>query len=234
MAGSVFMKWSENYAAQSKTPLGGWLENLYNAAMDFLPDSLKTLMEELGKLPGVGPKSAQRLAFYLLKSPEAMTEKLGTAVRDVRVGVQQCSVCFSLTTSDPCKICSDASRDSSLLCVVESTLDLIAIEKTGEFRGRYHVLQGKLSPLDGVGPEDLKLVELFSRLMEEGPVKEVILALNPDLEGDTTALYIQKKLGSFSSIHVSRIARGIPSGGHLEYTDEATLIRAMEGRQKMA
>lgn len=202
--------------------------------MDFLPDSLKVLMEELGKLPGIGSKSAQRLAFHLLKSPEAMTEKLGAAVRDVRVGVQQCSVCFSLTTSDPCKICDDPVRDASVLCVVESTLDLIAIEKTGEYRGRYHVLQGRLSPLDGVGPEELKLAELFSRLMDEtGGVKEVILALNPDLEGDTTALYIQKKLGTFSAVHVSRIARGIPSGGHLEYTDEATLIRAMEGRQKM-
>lgn len=202
--------------------------------MDFLPDSLKVLMEELGKLPGIGSKSAQRLAFHLLKSPEAMTEKLGAAVRDVRVGVQQCSVCFSLTTSDPCKICDDPGRDASVLCVVESTLDLIAIEKTGEYRGRYHVLQGRLSPLDGVGPEELKLAELFSRLMDEtGGVKEVILALNPDLEGDTTALYIQKKLGTFSAVHVSRIARGIPSGGHLEYTDEATLIRAMEGRQKM-
>ncbi len=201
--------------------------------MDFLPDSLKTLMEELSHLPGVGPKSAQRLAFHLLKSPEAMTEKLGDAVKEVRVGVQQCSTCFSLTTSDPCRICSDSRRDASVLCVLESTLDLIAIEKTGEYRGRYHVLQGKLSPLDGVGPDELKLAELFSRLMEEGPVREVILALNPDLEGDTTALYIQKKLGTFSAVHVSRIARGIPSGGHLEYTDEATLIRAMEGRQKM-
>lgn len=190
-------------------------------------------MEELAKLPGVGPRSAQRLAFHLLKSPEANTEKLGEAVRGVRVGVQQCSMCFSLTTSDPCKICADDRRDQSVLCVVESTLDLIALEKTGEFHGRYHVLQGKLSPLDGVGPEDLKLGELFARMMEEGPLTEVILALNPDLEGDTTALYIQKKLGTFSPVHVSRIARGIPSGGHLEYTDEATLIRAMEGRQNM-
>lgn len=200
--------------------------------MDFLPDSLNTLMEELAKLPGVGSKSAQRLAFHLLKSPETVTEKLGDAVKDVRVGVQQCSICFSLTTSDPCKICSDVRRDHGLLCVVETTLDLIALEKTGEYRGLYHVLQGRLSPLDGVGPEDLKLVELFER-MTRGEVREVILALNPDLEGDTTALYIQKKMGTFGPVNVSRIARGIPSGGHLEYTDEATLIRAMEGRQKM-
>lgn len=204
--------------------------------MDFLPDSLKTLMEELGHLPGIGAKSAQRLAFHLLKSPDVVVDKLAGAVGGVKVGVQQCSTCFSLTTSDPCKICCDAGRDASVLCVVETTLDLIAIEKTGGYRGRYHVLQGRLSPLDGVGPDELKLAELFSRMMDagaEGGVREVILALNPDLEGDTTGLYIQKKLGTFSAVHVSRIARGIPSGGHLEYTDEATLIRAMEGRQRM-
>lgn len=201
--------------------------------MDFLPDSLKTLMEELGRLPGIGMKSAQRLAFHLLKSPDATVGKLSDAVGRVKEGVQQCSMCFSLTTADPCKICSDTRRDAGVLCVVESTLDLIAIEKTGEYRGLYHVLQGRLSPLDGVGPEELKLEELFARLMEGGTIKEVILALNPDLEGDTTALYVQKKLGGFSAVHVTRIARGIPSGGHLEYTDEATLIRAMEGRQKM-
>lgn len=202
--------------------------------MDFLPDSVTKLIDELGRLPGIGPKSAQRLAFHLLKSPDLKIRGLGEAVLDVKTGVQECGTCFSLTTSDPCKICSDVSRDRNLLCVIESTLDLIAIEKTGEYRGLYHVLQGRLSPLDGVGPEQIRLVELFARLSEvESPTRELILALNPDLEGDTTALYIQKQLGSFSALHVSRIARGIPSGGHLEYTDDATLIRALEGRQRL-
>lgn len=202
--------------------------------MDFLPDSVTKLIDELGRLPGIGPKSAQRLAFHLLKSPDLKVRALGEAVLDVKTGVQECSTCFSLTTSSPCKICSDPSRDRALLCVIESTLDLIAIEKTGEYRGLYHVLQGRLSPLDGVGPEQIRLVELFQRLSDaDSSTRELILALNPDLEGDTTALYIQKQLGSFSALHVSRIARGIPSGGHLEYTDDATLIRALEGRQRL-
>lgn len=200
--------------------------------MDFLPESVSRLTDELGKLPGIGPKSAQRLAFHLLKSPELKVSGLGEAVLHIKEGVRECSRCFSLTTADPCRICASASRDQDLLCVVESTLDLIALEKTGEFKGLYHVLQGRISPLDGIGPEQIKLRELFERL-SPGTVREVILALNPDLEGDTTALYIQKQLGAYSPLHVSRIARGIPSGGHLEYADDATLIRAMEGRQRL-
>ncbi len=202
--------------------------------MDFLPDSVTKLIDELARLPGVGPKSAQRLAFHLLKSQDQKIRGLGEAILDIKNGVQECSTCYSLTTSDPCKICSDSGRDRALLCVIESTLDLIAIEKTGEYRGLYHVLQGRLSPLDGIGPEQLKLIELFSRLSDsDSEARELILALNPDLEGDTTALYIQKQLAIFSALHVSRIARGIPSGGHLEYTDDATLIRALEGRQRL-
>lgn len=201
--------------------------------MDFLPESVTRLTDELGKLPGIGPKSAQRLAFHLLKSADLKVSGLGEAVLHIKEGVRECSQCFSLTTSDPCKICSNTGRDRDLLCVVENTLDLIALEKTGEFKGLYHVLQGRISPLDGIGPEQIKLRELFERL-SAGTVREVILALNPDLEGDTTALYIQKQLSAYSPLHVSRIARGIPSGGHLEYADDATLIRAMEGRQRMA
>ncbi|QQR54439.1 recombination protein RecR [Candidatus Peregrinibacteria bacterium] len=202
--------------------------------MDFLPDSLTKLIEELGRLPGIGPKSAQRLAFHLLKSADFKVHGLGEAILNVKNGVQECGHCFSLTTSNPCKICSGPGRDRSLLCVIESTLDLIAIEKTGEYKGLYHVLQGRLSPLDGVGLEQLRITELFVRLSESGcETRELILALNPDLEGDTTALYIQKQVASFSALHVSRIARGIPSGGHLEYTDDATLIRALEGRQRL-
>lgn len=200
--------------------------------MDFLPESVTRLTDELGKLPGIGPKSAQRLAFHLLKSADLKVNSLGEAVMRIKEGVRECSQCFSLTTSDPCKICSNAGRDRDLLCIVESTLDLIALEKTGEFKGLYHVLQGRISPLDGIGPEQIKLRQLFERL-SVGTVREVILALNPDLEGDTTALYIQKQLSAFGPLQVSRIARGIPSGGHLEYADDATLIRAMEGRQRL-
>lgn len=202
--------------------------------MDFLPESITRLIEELQQLPGVGPKSAQRLAFHFLKASDARLESFSTAVAGVKTGVIPCGMCFSLTTESPCRICSDSRRDRSILCVVESTLDLIALEKTGEFQGLYHVLQGKLSPLEGVGPEDLRIAELFDRLTEVGGlVKEVILALNPDLEGDTTALFLRQKLAGLSPVNVSRIARGIPSGGNLEYTDDATLIRAMQGRQTM-
>jgi len=202
--------------------------------MDFLPESITRLIEELQQLPGIGPKSAQRLAFHLLKAPDARLESFGDAVAGVKKDVVACEKCFSLTTENPCRICSDARRDQSLLCVVESTLDLIALEKTGEYRGLYHVLQGKLSPLEGVGPEDLRIAELFTRLTEaDGTVKEVILALNPDLEGDITSSFLRQKLEAISPIYVSRIARGIPSGGNLEYTDDATLIRAMQGRQAM-
>lgn len=202
--------------------------------MDFLPESITRLIEELQQLPGIGPKSAQRLAFYLLKASESRLQGFSGAVADVKKGVISCGTCHSLTTENPCRICSDAGRDRSVLCVVESTLDLIALEKTGEFQGLYHVLQGKLSPLEGVGPDDLRIGELFARMTEEGcEIKEIILALNPDLEGDTTALFLRQKLASLSPVNVSRIARGIPSGGNLEFTDDATLIRAMQGRQSM-
>lgn len=202
--------------------------------MDFLPASITRLIEELQQLPGIGPKSAQRLAFHLLKSPESRLQSFSGAVAEVKTGVISCGTCHSLTTENPCRICSDARRDKSILCVVESTLDLIALEKTGEFNGRYHVLQGKLSPLEGVGPEDLRIGELFARMTDVGcEIKEIILALNPDLEGDTTALFLRQKLLAISPVQVSRIARGIPTGGNLEFTDDATLIRAMQGRQTM-
>lgn len=200
--------------------------------MNFLPESVQRLISELSRLPGIGPKSAQRLAFHILKQPDHKIDGLGESVKCVKEGVSRCRQCFALTDQEICKICDNPHRDSAVLCVVESTLDLIALEKTGEYKGHYHVLQGRLSPLDGVGPSDLRLAELFERLTaEDSPAKEVILALNPDLEGDTTALFIQKKLQALSKVQVSRIARGIPSGAHLEYTDDATLVRALEGRQ---
>lgn len=200
--------------------------------MDFLPESITRLIEELSLLPGIGPKSAQRLTFHLLKAPEARVLRLSEAVGDIKKGVLTCSLCCSLTTENPCKICSHPQRDTSVLCVVENTLDLLTLEKTGEYKGLYHVLQGKISPLDGIGPEDLRIADLFKRLhAEDSTIKEVILALNPDLEGDTTALFLQQQL---KHLQVTRLARGLPSGGHLEYTDEATLIRALQGRQTMS
>lgn len=200
--------------------------------MNFLPQSIQILIDELGQLPGIGPKSAQRLAFHLLKRSDQRNFSLGDAVAKVNEGVIACSICFSLASQEPCPICENPMRDKTKLCVVETTLDLIAIEKTCEFKGVYHVLQGKLSPLDGVGPEDVRIAELLMRV-SDGNINEVILALNPDLEGDTTALFLQKKLSDFSALQISRIARGIPSGGHLEYTDDATLIRALQGRQRV-
>lgn len=202
--------------------------------MDFLPASITNLIEAFSQLPGIGHKSAQRLAFHLLKAPDSKLEDLSMAVSELKKNVLPCGVCFSLSSESLCPICRAPERDRNLLCVVESTLDLIAIEKTGEYHGLYHVLEGKLSPLDGIGPDDLRVAELFSRLTEVGsPIKEVILALNPDLEGDTTALFLQQKLNALCPVQVSRIARGIPSGGNLEFTDDATLIRAMQGRQML-
>jgi recombination protein RecR len=202
--------------------------------MDFLPDSVSRLIDELGRLPGIGPKSAQRLAFHLLKQNTPRNQALGDSITKVKEGVMRCERCHCLTSKPLCNICDNPSREKAQLCVVETTLDMIAIEKTHEYKGCYHVLQGKLSPLDGIGPEQLTVGELFARLTDENSIiKEVILALNPDLEGDTTALFLQRKLASLHALQVSRIARGIPSGGHLEYTDDATLIRALQGRQVM-
>lgn len=203
--------------------------------MNFLPKSISRLIDELSRLPGIGPKSAQRLAFHLLKSQDSKLQSLGDAIARAREGVMKCNTCFCLTSEDPCVICGDAKRDRGILCVVESTLDMIAIEKTGEFHGLYHVLEGRISPLDGIGPDDVRIAELFMRITDkDSAIKEVILALNPDLEGDTTALFLQRKLATLDSLKISRLARGIPSGGNLEYTDDATLIRALEGRQVLS
>lgn len=202
--------------------------------MDFLPESVSRLIDELGRLPGIGPKSAQRLAFYLLRQNDLRNQALGDSVTKVKEGVQRCVQCQCLTSTTRCSVCENPGRDQTTVCVVETTLDMIAIEKTHEYKGLYHVLQGKLSPLDGIGPDQLTIAQLFVRLTdEESKISEVILALNPDLEGDTTALFLQRKIEPLHLASVSRIARGIPSGGHLEYTDDATLIRALQGRQIM-
>jgi recombination protein RecR len=203
--------------------------------MDFLPASVNNLIEELSKLPGIGAKTAQRLAFHILKDSEHNNKLLGESVSDIKKGVKLCEKCFALTSQSPCRICENPGRDRATLLVIENTVDMLALEKTGEYKGLYHVLHGKISPLDGVGPDDLKIMELFTRLTNpESGIEEIILALNPDLEGDTTSLFIQRKLATFNPLRVSRIARGLPSGGALEYTDDRTLVKALEGRQVLS
>ncbi|MCK4597165.1 recombination protein RecR [bacterium] len=189
--------------------------------------SISRLMDELAKMPGIGPKTAQRLAFYILKIPAQEALSLAAAIQDVKEKVRYCSTCFNLTEEDPCAICRDATRDSATICVVEEANDLLALEKTNEYRGLYHVLGGALSPLDGIGPDDLHINELLDRLPQG--IEEVILATNPNVEGEATALYLRKLLKPFNII-VTRVARGLPVGGDLEYADQATLTRALEDR----
>jgi recombination protein RecR len=197
---------------------------------NFLPKSIRVLIEELSKLPGIGPKSAQRLAIYLLHQPETGLKPLGEAILKLKKDVVFCSTCWNIAESDPCKICSSHDRDKSIICVVEEILDVAALEKTGEYKGVYHVLHGVLSPIDGLGPEQLKFSDLIERV-KNGKISEVIIATNPSLEGEATALYIQKHLREYD-VKVTRIARGIPIGGDLEYADEVTLSKAMQGRSE--
>lgn len=188
---------------------------------------MRSLIEELSRLPGVGPKSAQRLAMHLLHSPHGRLKPLGDAILGLKDNVVFCTECWNIGESDPCTICGDVSRDRSVICVVEEVLDVVAIEKTGDFKGLYHVLHGALSPVDGIGPDQLKLKALFDRVSEG--LKEIILATNPSLEGEATALYIQKHLLG-ADVKVTRIARGLPIGGDVEYADSVTLSRALSGR----
>ena len=194
-------------------------------------DPIARLVKELAKLPGIGEKSAQRLAFHILKAGSAYAGDLAAAIAGVVRDVSLCSSCQTLTDQDPCPICRDERRDPRTICVVEGVPDLLAIERTHEFRGRYHVLHGALSPLDGVGPGDLKIRELLVRL-ERSPVDEVVLATNPDVEGEATALYLTKLLKP-TGIKVTRIAQGVPMGGDLEYADQVTLARALAGRREL-
>jgi len=189
------------------------------------------LIEELHRLPGIGPKSAQRLAYYLLQAPEEQAGALAEAIAAVKERILLCSICQNITEVDPCSICQADERDHSIVCVVEKPLDILAIERSRGYRGTYHVLHGAISPMDGVGPDDLRIRELLTRL-EDGRVKEVILATNPNLEGEATAMYIQKLIAPLG-IAVSRLARGLPFGSDLEYADDVTLSRALEGRQQM-
>lgn len=199
--------------------------------MLYTSESLENLIEELTKFPGIGRKTAQRLALYILKQPREEVEKLVKAIIDVKEKIKYCSVCYNITESDPCPICSSPKRDKSVICVVEEPMDVLAIEKTNEYNGVYHVLGGILNPLEGVGPEDLKIKELINRI-SSGGINEVIIALNPSVEGETTSVYIANLIKPFG-VKVTRIARGLPIGTALEYADTATIARAIENRTTM-
>jgi len=201
--------------------------------MSFKIDALDRLVEHLSRLPGLGEKTAQRLAFHILKTKDEAISQLSQALVDVKAQVHDCPVCFNYTDRELCAVCDDANRDGHLLCVVEDAGDILRIEAAMSFKGRYHVLQGVLSPLDGVGPDQIRLVELLNRVENEG-VREVVLALDADLEGDATSLYLTKTLkGRVGDIKVTRIAHGVPIGGNLEYVDHRTLSRALENRVEL-
>ncbi len=193
------------------------------------PEPVARLIEELAKLPGIGPKSAQRLAYHLLNQDEASIRRLADALVGAKQRVVRCNVCQNIADRDPCEICSDTRRDKTTLLVVEDARDVVAIERTAEYRGLYHVLGGTISPMEGIGPEQLHVRELVARLGQE-PIAEVILATDPDVEGDATALYIAR-LVRRDDLKVTRIARGLPVGGDIDFADEVTLVRALEGRQ---
>jgi recombination protein RecR len=200
-------------------------------AQSVLPRSVQRLIDEFARLPGIGPKSASRLTFYLLRAADNQPGELAAALQELKERTRLCSVCFNITEDDPCPICDDEARDARLLCVVEEPLDVLAIERSRAYNGRYHVLHGAISPVEGIGPEDLRITELVDRIAA-GQFQEIILATNPTLEGESTALYLQRRLAD-QSIRLTRLARGLPVGGDLEYTDEITLGRAFEGRQNL-
>ncbi len=195
------------------------------------PEPITRLIEELQRLPGIGRKSAQRLAFHILRTPREDAERLCDAVRDVKDRVTYCSVCNNITDTDPCAYCRDEARDHSLICVVEEPQNVMAIEKTRDFKGKYHVLGGAISPLQGIGPDELKVKGLLTRV-DAGGVSEVILATNPNVEGEATAIYLAKLLKPLG-VRVTRIAMGVPVGSDLEYADEVTVHKAMEGRREV-
>jgi recombination protein RecR len=199
--------------------------------MNFYPAPVAKLIEELSKLPSIGSKTAQRLAFFILGMPEGEVESLAQSIIEAKQKTKYCSICGNLTDVDPCNICSNTSRDSKVICVVEEPRDVIAMERTREFKGVYHVLQGAISPMEGIGPDDIKIKELLKRL-HSSKVDEVIIATNPNVEGEATAMYLSKLIKPFG-IKVTRIAHGVPVGGDLEYTDEVTLTKALEGRREI-
>ncbi len=196
-----------------------------------LPASITALIAALSKLPGIGPRSAERIALHLVQTESGVVKQLAEVILLARERIQFCTTCGALTEKSPCAICDDARRDGSLICIVERAVDILSVEKSGTFRGKFHVLGGKISPLDGVEPEDLRIAELETRLTLE-PIKEVVIALGTDVEGDATSFYLAKRLAR-AGLKISRIAHGLPAGSGLEYADELTLSRALEGRREM-
>ena len=199
--------------------------------MAVLPDPIASLIGALNKLPGIGPRSAERIALHLVQAEAGAAKQLAEAILDARQRVQLCSVCGALTEQSPCALCSDPRRDATLLCIVERPVDILSIEKSGTFQGKYHVLGGKISPLNGVEPEDLRIAELEQRLAQEA-ITELIIALGTDVEGDATSFYLAKRLAR-GQLKITRIAHGLPAGTGLEYADELTLSRALEGRREL-
>lgn len=199
--------------------------------MDTTPHSVSRLIEEFHRLPGIGPKTAQRLTFYLLRAPKAQVDQLAESIKDLREKITTCSICQNIAEQNPCNICSDETRDHALICVVEEPLDLVALERTREYKGVYHVLHGAISPVEGIGPEDLRIRELLDRVRADH-VDEVLLATNPNLEGEATAMYLERLIKPLG-VRMTRLARGLPVGGDLEYADEVTLTRALEGRREV-
>lgn len=197
-----------------------------------LPRPVQRLIDEFARLPGIGPKSAARLTFFLLRAANDQALDLSSALEDLKEKTRLCSTCFNITEQDPCGICIDDERRRDLLCVVEEPLDVVALERSRAYKGLYHVLHGAISPVEGIGPEDLKIEELMQRL-EEGQFSEVIVAANATLEGDATTLYLQRRLSEYEGLTLTRLARGLSVGGDLEYTDEITITRALEGRQAL-
>ena len=198
-----------------------------------IPAPIQNLINAFSRLPGIGPKTASRLTFFLLNAPEDITRDLAEALQALKSGTTSCQVCFNITEAGraECEICADTGRASNLICVVEEPLDVLALERTGGYQGRYHVLRGALSPIEGIGPEDLTIRQLLERL-QGGGVEEVILATNPSMEGDATAMYLSQQIAKLG-VRVTRLARGLPVGGDLEYADQGTLLRALSGRQEM-
>ncbi len=199
-----------------------------------LPEPIQNLINALERLPGIGPKSASRLAFYFLRADESLSSELAEALTGLKDKIAFCSECFNITEAgrERCEICENPKRDASIICVLEDALDVLALERMGAYQGKYHVLQGVLNPIEGIGPDDIKIRPLIERVMRGG-IREVILATNPSMEGDTTALYLQQQLRA-SGVQVTRLARGLPMGGDLEYADQSTLLRALQGRQEMS
>ena len=195
-----------------------------------VPEPVTRLTEAFARLPGIGPKSAARLTYFLLRAPDEISQNLSDALRDLKTETKFCSVCFNITVTDPCEICSDEKRDASMIAVVEEPLDVLALERTGVYNGKYHVLHGAISPVNNIGPDELRIRELVERV-EKINTQEIIIATNPGMEGDATAMYIERELKP-RGIRITRLARGLPVGGDLEYVDPVTLTRALQGRSE--